>query len=252
MPLSKRQSALLNALRSRHGRKKSEFCRCEGVRCCSEVYARNPELVCFSVATPERAAELSIPGEVVLLSENELREYGETVNMQGVVAVVRRPETGDFVKNECAQEFIPVLDQVGDPGNFGTILRTAKAAGLNEVWYTAGSVDPYNDKVIRSALSAQFSMNLRCFENLAVLRQFGIENGYPAIYLTDPHQGENCFAAEKLFSRSLVVIGSEGHGASEVDGAVRVTIPMPGNFESLNAAQAATIFIFEYVRRITK
>ncbi|MEG2076864.1 MAG: RNA methyltransferase [Victivallaceae bacterium] len=250
--MSKRQSALLRTLQSRHGRKRSEFCRCEGVRCCSEVYARNPELVCFSVATAERAAELAIPGELVLLSENELREYGETVNMQGVVAVVKRPETAAFVKDECTQDFIPVLDQVGDPGNFGTILRTAKAAGLNEVWYTAGSVDPYNDKVIRSALSAQFSMNLRCFDNLEALRQFGVENGYPAIFLTDPHRGENCFTAEKLFFRSLVVIGSEGHGVSEVLDAQRVTIPMPGNFESLNAAQAATIFIFEYVRRVTK
>ena len=148
-----------------------------------------------------------------------------------------------------ADPFILAVDQLGDPGNFGTILRTARAAGLKEFWYTAGSADPFAPKVTRSALGAQFGMILREFADLETLTGFAARCGYKNIYLTDPHTGESCFESAGLFEKSVVVIGSEAHGiGSEVSGN-RVTIPMPGNFESLNAAQAATIVLFEHVRR---
>ena len=73
--------------------------------------------------------------------------------------------------------------------------------------------------------------------------------GYPSVWLTDPHGGESCFSAAKLYERSVIVIGGEANGVTPLAGAQRVMIPMPGNYESLNAAQAATIFLFEYVRR---
>ena len=147
--------------------------------------------------------------------------------------------------------FILAVDKLGDPGNFGTILRTAKAAGLREFWFTAGSADAYQPKVIRSSLAAQFSMNLREFADLDELKKFAGSCGFDKVFLTDPHYGESCFDCKELFDRSVVVIGSEAHGiGSEVAGN-RVTIPMPGNFESLNAAQAATIVLFEHVRRLT-
>ena len=156
---------------------------------------------------------------------------------------------------ECDQPpqdpFLLALDRLGDPGNFGTICRTLRSTGLTELWYTRGSVDPYGDKAVRSALGAQFALSLRSFENLEVLREQAARFGYPTVYLTDPHTGEDCFRCSGLFDRSVVVIGAEADGVSALDGAARVTIPMPGNYESLNAAQAATVFLFEYVRRIT-
>ncbi len=246
MPVSHRQESLIRSLYTRHGRKKTGCCVCEGLRCCTEVFAALPAQVEFTLATPEMQQQIAIPGETVLCSAAEIDRLGATVNGQGILSVVKRPP--DAV-GKVDVPFVLVLDQVGDPGNFGTIIRTARAAGLPEVWYTTGSADPYNDKVIRSALGAQFSMRLRELPNLAEVRNLAGQYGFNELFITDPHQGENCYLTDDLFAKSLVVIGSEGNGVPENEPGRRVMIPMPGEFESLNAAQAATIFIFEYVRR---
>ena len=94
-------------------------------------------------------------------------------------------------------------------------------------------------------------MILREFPDLEALKTFAAGCGFKNIYLTDPHTGESCFECAGLFDKSVVVIGSEAHGIDSSMAGNRVTIPMPGNFESLNAAQAATIVLFEHVRRIT-
>ena len=98
-------------------------------------------------------------------------------------------------------------------------------------------------------MTAQFMMKLRCFDTLADLRDEAVRQGFRNICLSKPGRGQSCFIAEGIFEKSVVVIGSEGHGVSDLDNSIDVQIPMPGNFESLNAAQAATILIFEYVRR---
>lgn len=245
--LSRNQENLLKSLSTRHGRKKSGLCLCEGFRCCGEVFEKCPDLIEFTVCREELAERYP---QAFTLPAHKFDQLSATENPQGIMAVVRRPEepAGDVPP---VDPFMLVLDQVGDPGNFGTILRTAKAAGLTELCYTKGSADPYSEKIIRSAMAAQFTMKLRCFEDLAATRDFLLKYGYGKFYRTDPHEGSSCFTEPGLFDRSAVIIGSEAHGAGELAGAKPVTIPMPGNFESLNAAQAATIFIFEYVRRIT-
>jgi TrmH family RNA methyltransferase len=249
MSFSKKQEQLIKALYTRHGRKKHGLCICEGVRCCTELFAERPDLVEFIVCSESFDYSMEAPCEALWVSDTIFSRLSKTVNSQGILAVARKPDLN--VNYQPTDDFICALDRVGDPGNFGTILRTAKAAGLKELWYTAGSVDPYSDKAIRSAMAAQFSMNLRCFTDLRDLSAVAYKFGYDSFYLTDPHEGNSCFTEEKLFDRSVVIIGSEAHGVGELTGAERVTIPMPGNFESLNAAQAATIFLFEYVRRLT-
>ena len=250
MALSKKQTALVRSLYTRHGRKKSGRCVCEGMRCCGELYDARPDLLEFSIATAKTAEAMSIPGVCEIVSDPELAALSATVNSQGILAIARIPEQ-PAMDDPVAEPFILALDQVGDPGNFGTIIRTALAAGLREIWYTKGAVDPFNDKVIRSALGAQFRMKLRLFDTLDALAAQAGSFGYGPVYLTDPHQCKNCYTTDQLYQKSVVVIGSEGNGVSPLEQGIPVTIPMPGNFESLNAAQAATIFIFEYVRRIT-
>jgi TrmH family RNA methyltransferase len=243
--LSKAREALIKSLYTRHGRKKSGLCLCEGRRCCGEVLAACPDLIEFAVCREELAGEYP---DAITVPDFKFSVLGVTETSQGILLVARKPEPLPE-DSPMLDPFALVLDRVGDPGNFGTILRTAKAAGLRELWYTDGSADPFGDKTIRAAMSAQFTMNLRRFADLAALKNFLLKNGVERFFRTDPHEGESCFAARGLYERSAVIIGSEAHGVSELGGAVPVTIPMPGNFESLNAAQAATIFIFEYVRR---
>ncbi|QSH41114.1 RNA methyltransferase [Lentisphaerota bacterium ZTH] len=245
--LSRKQCNLIKSLFTRHGRRKTGLCVCEGVRCCAELFLAAPELVKFTVCVDSFQADF-LTGEVFRVAEHEFAKLTSTVNSQGILVVAARPEYKG-VKPE--DDFILALDQVGDPGNFGTIMRTAKAAGLTEIWFTAGSVDPFNDKVIRSAMAAQFSMNLQVFDSLEYLAEAARGYGYRHFFLTDPHQGQSLYSQAGLYKKSVVIIGSEAHGVGSLAGADRVTIPMPGNFESLNAAQAATIFIFEYVRRIS-
>ncbi|MFA7229777.1 MAG: RNA methyltransferase [Victivallaceae bacterium] len=246
--LTKKQEALIKALYTRHGRKKYDLCVCEGARCCSEVLAASPQLIEFTVCADSFTAELGLTDEIIRLDDSEFMKLSSTISSQGILMVVRKPEPVASVAVP-ADDFLFVLDRVGDPGNFGTILRTAKAAGLTEVWYTTGSVDPFSDKVIRSAMAAQFSLTLREYPDLDALASAALSFSYRRFYLTDPHCGANCFTEKKLYDKSVIIIGSEAHGAGALAGAEKVMIPMPGNFESLNAAQAATIFLFEYVRR---
>lgn len=231
---------------SRHGRKKTSLCICEGVRCCEELLSSAPELVKFTVCRDSLQLDFKISPVSYIIPAHEFDKLASTVNSQGILCVAEVPEPA---ASQPGDGFIFALDRVGDPGNFGTILRTAKAAGLTELWYTAGSVDPFNDKTIRSAMAAQFSMRLRVFPDLQSLAETAAEYGYKNFYLTDPHEGADLFTEKALYEKSVVIIGSEAHGVGGLAGAKRVTIPMPGKFESLNAAQAATIFLFEYVRR---
>ena len=244
---TRRQEALLRSLYTRHGRKKSGMCVAEGLRCCRELFAAAPESVEFTLVTPQLRATEAIPGEVIELTSEEIEKLGATCSSQGILSVARQPEDDTGAPET---PFILLLDRLGDPGNFGTILRTARAAGLAYLWYTKGSVDPYSDKAIRSALGAQFSMRLREFTDLAAALDAAEKYGYNKHFITAPHAGASCYATANLYDKSVVVIGGEANGVGENAPGERVTIPMPGDFESLNAAQAATIFIFEYVRRI--
>ena len=247
----KRELGLLKALLTRGGRKRSGCCRCEGLRAVKELLDRKKELVEFIVATPKAVSMINreLPN-LRLLSDEELAEYSDTLNSQGIIAVAKIPE---FPDSPVSGNFILALDLLNDPGNFGTIARTYRAIGGCELWYTKGSVDPWCDKAIRSGMGAQFALNVRKFDDLPTLCDNAEKAGYPTVYIADPHKGESCFKAKGLFDKSVLVIGGEANGVSMFpENAKSVMIPMPGNYESLNAAQAATVLLLESVRRSTE
>jgi TrmH family RNA methyltransferase len=246
--LTKKQIAEIKSLYTKHGRKKSSFCVVEGVRGCEEIFNRMSHLVEYVVISDSYHGKTVVPSNLkcYVVKDSIFSSLSGTVTNQGILAIVKVPEEEEV---KVADDFIVALDRIGDPGNFGTICRTVKSANLNHLWYTKGSVDPFNDKVIRSAMAAQFLLKLREFETLEDLRNEAIRQGFTNICLSKPASGASCFTAENIYNKSIMVIGSEGQGVSDVSNAIDIKIPMPGNFESLNAAQAATILIFEYVRR---
>lgn len=250
MEISRKESSLLRALTTRGGRKKSGCCRCEGLRAVRELLQNHPDKVRFIAVANRAASLLSCEAHLVrLVPDNLFDELSGTVTSQGVIAVADIPPSAS---SAVEGDFVLALDQLGDPGNFGTIARSLRAAGQKELWYTKGSIDPWGDKAIRSGMGVQFGLNLRRFETLADLASFGAGQGISNVFIADPHQGENCFVCDDLFERSIIVIGGEPNGVMGVyPGAKRVIIPMPGNYESINAAQAATVLIFESVRRKT-
>ena len=147
----------------------------------------------------------------------------------------------------AALSFALVLDRIGDPGNLGALLRTADAAGLQAVFLAPGTVDAYNPKVVRSALGAQFHLPLAqaTWEELAE-RLAGLE-----VWLADVREGLP-YHQVAWRSPSALIISSEAEGPSREAlqfTSRRVTIPMPGRAESLNAAIAAGILIFEAARQ---
>ena len=250
MTLTKRQASLIAALRSRHGRKDSGLCLCDGLRACSEVIALRPDLLDLIVIREDFQAEIKYPVDPVILPAQDFDKLTQTVNSQGIITVSRRPEP-IAPDAPLSDPFVLVLDQVRDPGNFGTIIRTARAAGLHEIVLTKGSADPFHDKVIRSASGAQFALGMRYFENLESMAETLRKQGIKTFYRTLPAGGDNLFRATDVFKNSAIILGCESTGVSELEGAAGLNIPMPGTAESLNVAQAATIILFDYVRRIT-
>ena len=157
----------------------------------------------------------------------------------GICAVLRMPETDlTTVSRLPSGTNILVLDRIQDPGNMGTMIRTAVAAGYGMIIAAKGTVDVYSPKVLRATAGMIFEIPIvyaDSTEELAdVLRASGRK-----IAVTDPAGG-------------ALVIGNEGNGVSDEVMAladIRVTLPMKGSIESLNAAVSAAILMYEAVRR---
>ena len=250
--LSKKQETLIRSLSGRHGRRGSDLCLCEGLRCCSEALLLRPDLVELLVLREDFEGILpQLDAETVRLPAQHFNSLCETITSQGVFALLKKPEP-PAPESPMQDSFAFVLDCVSDPGNFGTILRTARAAGLKEVWYAKGSTDPYAEKTIRSASSSQFALGLRRYESLAELavqlRTLGVER----FFRTTPSGGRPLYGEAQLFDHSAIIMGGEAFGAGTMESAIDVSIPMPGGAESLNVAQASTIILFEHVRRNQK
>ena len=245
---SNKQKSLIQSLYTRHGRKKSDLCICEGVRCCRELVQLRPDLVSLAVCSEDFDVSSVAGVEFSIIPRNEFDSLSVTVIPQGCLMVAGKTDMspGDTVP---ADPFIIALDRVSDPGNLGTIIRTVRAVGLRELWLTEGTADPFNDKVIRSALASQFALKMRMFPSLDEMACEFRRFGYGRIYKTEPKGGVDCFEEEKLFGKSAIVFGSEAHGAGNVEGSIPLVIPMPGKIESINVAQAATVILFEAVRR---
>lgn len=172
----------------------------------------------------------------------------DTQSPQGILAVLPlktlpRPALLDFA-------FIP--DGVRDPGNLGTMLRTAAAAGVQAVFLPPETADVFAPKVVRSAMGAHFHLPiypLSWDEIRRQVRQAGLR-----VYLAEARLGE-AYTQADFRSPLALMIGGEAEGASPVGRSLvdaAVHIPMPGGSESLNAAVAAAVLLFEVARQRTK
>ncbi len=179
---------------------------------------------------------------VIPVSEPVLASCSDAVTPQGLVAVLSLPSA--VVPSEIT--FALVLDQIQDPGNLGTLLRTARAAGVQVVLLTGGTVDPFNPKVVRAGMGAQLALPIIEVSVWPPDFLTGVK-----IWLADSAGGTD-YDAVDWSSPSALVLGNESHGVSPdlealADG--RVRIPMPGGAESLNAAAAGAVLVFEIVRQ---
>lgn len=188
--------------------------------------------------------------EAEVLSDHVFSAVSDTKTPQGVLCTVRQYHytLADLLTGEAPH--LLVLESLQDPGNLGTIMRTAEGAGADGIILTRNSVDMYNPKVIRSTMGSVYRMPFFYTDDLEevlqALRKDGIRTY--AAHL----QGENNYDQEDYRTGCAFFIGNEGNGLSgelsrKAD--IRIRIPMHGKLESLNAAVAASILMYEVCRQ---
>jgi RNA methyltransferase, TrmH family len=187
--------------------------------------------------------------KVYELPDKLFKEISDTENPQGIMAVLKM---GNFTLDDIIKEdnnFLVILETIQDPGNMGTIIRTADAAGAKGIIVSKGSVDLYNPKVLRSTMGSVFHVPIYFSENLAEDLLLVKSKG---ILLYAAHLAGNMNYYEvKDWSNSGIIIGNEANGiSSEISDLANtlVKIPMEGRAESLNASIAAGLLIYEVLR----
>lgn len=182
--------------------------------------------------------------ERLLLADPLVARISQLVSASGVAAVVRAPQAGPIPASlpSCL-----LLEDIQDPGNLGSILRTAVAAGITHVFLSPGSVFAWAPKVIRAGMGAHFHLAL--FENIDLQAVARACSG--RIVAMEPRAPGSLYELD-LKGPVAWVLGNEGSGLSENAQRIatdHVRIPMPGSAESLNVAAAAAICLFEQIRQ---
>lgn len=239
-----------------HFRREEKAFVVEGVRLVEEALQSNLEisLALYTEGLDARGQELvrfirerNFPVEEV--SSKVLEAASDTQTPQGILVVVPFPNAQVPEGND----FLLIADGVRDPGNMGTILRTAAAAGVGVVLLTPGTVDAYNPKVVRAGMGAHFRLPVLSldWEEIRMILSKKDEAGDYHIYLADAGGGQNYTQADYT-SRVALILGGEAQGVgSQALGFKneRLHIPMLSEVESLNVAVAAAILLFEVVRQ---
>lgn len=227
----------------------------EGIRMFSEVPEKDVEKVYISETLYNRKKhELNLERfSYEILSDAVFKHVSDTKTPQGILCVVSQKEYRLEELLRVENPHFVVLDNLQDPGNLGTIVRTAEGAGVTAVLMSQDTVDIYNPKTIRSTMGSIYRMPFLYLDNLTDLLQEFRKRGIRsyAAHL----QGEKSYDREDYCKGTAILIGNEGNGLREevVENAdVLVQIPMCGKVESLNAAIAASILMFEVSRQRRK
>jgi RNA methyltransferase, TrmH family len=244
---------LARDLGRRKAREKHSLFVAEGVRSVEELLRSGLEvrgaLVAPQLLTAPRGQALrksldESSVEVAEVSEKDFRSAAETESPQGVIAIGEIPARSLDTLDIGSVCRLLLLDGVQDPGNVGTIVRTAAGLGATATIALPGTVDLWNPKVIRSSMGAQFAhaaLHAELGETLAFLDRRGIE-----LWAADA--GGRALDRGETVPRLAIALGNEGSGLSaEVRAKARKTISLPitANIESLNVAVAAGIILYE-------
>lgn len=228
-------------------RKQGEFV-VEGMRSVAEI---PKEAFVRAYATTEylKNHAYSFAGEVEEVSESVMRQISDTKTPQGIVAIARMPKHSLPSILEREEGILLVLENVQDPGNLGTMIRTAEGAGVSGVIMSKDTVDIFNPKVTRATMGSIFRVPFLYVESLLDIIPKLHENGYMsfAAHL----QGQDIYE-EDFRGKVAFFIGNEGNGLTDEltsQSKKKIKIPMEGRVESLNAAIAAALLMYEARRQ---
>jgi len=223
----------------------------EGIRLVEEAQAANwPfRFILYDELLNERGSLLvenlmSRGVECEMVSSSVMKSISETESPQGVLAALNE----FHIPIPDSLNFILIPDKIRDPGNLGTLLRTAAAAGVQAVLLPPETTDTFAPKVVRSGMGAHFRLPIHSMSWDEINQVVKSEN--LNILLADM-DGQSCWEAD-LCQPLALIIGSEAEGASEQASEManqKISIPMNGNIESLNAGVAGSVLMFEVVRQ---
>ena len=188
--------------------------------------------------------------ECIYVTDKIFNLITQVTNPQGIMAIIEKNSEKNQI--DYTQDIILVLDDVQDPGNLGTILRTADSIGLNQIVVSKGTADAFNSKVVRSTMGAIF--RIKIIETQDLIRTIKEMKKHHFKLMVTSLQTENSIY-DINFNKKIIVIGNEANGVSkEIQDMAdeKAKIPMFGRTESLNASVAAGIVMYEYVRQKIK
>ncbi len=212
----------------------------EGMHLCEEAYKEN--LLVDLLVLDGTKLSFSYPSEITYVTYDILKKVSNLVHPNNIIGVCK------IINNhEIKGNHILILDNVSDPGNIGTIIRSSKAFNIDTIILSDNSVDIYNDKVIRSTEGMFFHMNI-LYSNLEEVISKLKKDGY-TILGTDVKNGSD--VRDKKYSKYALVMGNEGHGVRDEIKALcddNLYIKMNSSCESLNVAVATSILLYELDR----
>ena len=203
----------------------------------------------FAAEHPEIAAQASVQ----MVSDAVFRKMCDTRTPQGILTVAAIPQWDRrALLGDGAAPLILVLENLQDPGNVGTIIRTAEGAGATGIVIGSETADIFSPKVIRATMGSVFRMPVIRTEDLCGMLDFLKENGVNSY--ASHLSGSVPYTEPDYTKGTAILIGNEGNGLSrELTGQAdyRIRIPMEGSVESLNAAVAASVMMYEVHRQRT-
>lgn len=247
----------VRSLSTKKGRDEHNAFIVEGIKFVSEAIKENAHIMYLILS--EKAIDkteikelLSMADdagvEIIVCEDNIFNSAADTINSQGAIAVIKKKIAKQRIED---YRFVIFCDRIQDPGNLGTIIRTADAFGPAAVFLNKGCVDAYNSKVVRASAGAIFRANLFQSELDEETLDFLINSGYSII--STVVDSKYSFDSIEDSERICVVIGNEGQGVSReiVNKSHKtITIKMSGRAESLNASIAAGICIYEIRKKL--
>jgi len=244
--LSKAQISLISSLQNKKFRKQQGLFIVEGVKSVTEFLNSTYAVHSLYITEGMETKLGKIPQNIksYLLSPSEFQKISSLTHPQGILALVEIPKEKEFEPASLRHKFTICLDDIQDPGNLGTIIRTAEWFGITQIICSIGTVDAYNPKVVQATMGSLSRVEIIYTDLVAVLEQAQVPSFGALLHGSSIYETQ--FGQE-----GLIIMGNEGNGLSEqvialVDQAV--TIPRIGAAESLNVAVATTIFCSEITR----
>lgn len=237
-------------IKTARGRNERQLFMIEGLRSVRDAAAKKVRLDCVLIKDGT-SLEMKFSCPVYTLAPKLFGELSETVSPQGIMALCHMDEKSlDDIK-ESSGSCVVMCEALQDPGNIGTVIRTAHAASCSGVVLTKGCCDLYNPKIVRATMTGMFSIPVVQNQESGAVIEYFRKKGYKIVAGALTENSESFYDAD-LSGKVLIIIGNEGNGVSEstlslCDSVLK--IPMSSDAESLNASVAGAVMIYEHYRQ---